>query len=284
MRTSWQISRWAGLFALCLLAPAMPVSAADEPVWPDLRKELFDARTINDGGALLQLDAPFHPQDAGLVPIGIRILKPQSPGWHVKTLTLVADHNPVPVAAVFHLAGDAGIGHIVTRIRIDRYSDVRVVAEASDGQLYMVSRYIKATGGCSAPAMSGADGENKIGEMRLRQHRLQADAANPAGWQAGTSLVLQIRHPNHSGFQKHPLQGYFIPAHFVETIAIQRNGAPLLSVEGAISLSENPTIRFDYSGERDGEISVRAQDTDGTVFSRSWPLRQLQRDSALRHN
>jgi sulfur-oxidizing protein SoxY len=284
MRISWLISRWAGLVALLLLAAIMPAMAEDDAVWPDLKRELFDARTINDGGALLQLDAPHHPQDAGLVPIGIRILREQAPGWHVKTLTLVADRNPVPVAAVFHLAGDAGIGHIVTRIRIDRYSDVRVIAEASDGQLYMVSRYIKATGGCSAPAMSGADGENKIGEMRLRQHRLQAEAGDPASWRAGTSLVLQIRHPNHSGFQKHPLQGYFIPAHFVETIAIQRNGAPLLSVEGAISLSENPSIRFDYSPERDGEISVRAQDTDGTVFSRSWTLRQLQRDSALRHN
>mgnify|MGYP002150436774 CR=1 FL=1 len=45
---------------------------------------------------------------------------------------------------------------IETRVRVDAYSHVRAIAEASDGQLYAVTRFVKASGGCSAPAGSDA--------------------------------------------------------------------------------------------------------------------------------
>jgi hypothetical protein len=41
-------------------------------------------------------------------------------------------------------------------------------------------------------------------------------------------------------------------------------------VEGAISLSENPSLRFTFSSGGDQPIAARAEDTEGNVFERSW--------------
>jgi sulfur-oxidizing protein SoxY len=37
-------------------------------------------------------------------------------------------------------------------------------------------------------------------------------------------------------------------------------------MEGGISLSENPNIRFTYAGGGDETLAVTAEDTDGKVF------------------
>ena len=44
------------------------------------------------------------------------------------------------------------------------------VAELSDGQLYVSKTYVKASGGCSAPAGKNAEeAQNRLGKMRYRQ-------------------------------------------------------------------------------------------------------------------
>ena len=42
---------------------------------------------------------------------------------------------------------------ISTRVRVNSYTNVHAVAELSDGKLYVVKTYVKASGGCSAPAV-----------------------------------------------------------------------------------------------------------------------------------
>ena len=39
-----------------------------------------------------------------------------------------------------------------TRIRVDAYTNLHAVAELDDGHLYGAQRFVKAAGGCSAPA------------------------------------------------------------------------------------------------------------------------------------
>ena len=54
-------------------------------------------------------------------------------------------------------------------MRIDEYTFVRAIAETNDGQLYMATRFVKASGGCSAPP--GKDAQEALatlGKMRLR--------------------------------------------------------------------------------------------------------------------
>lgn len=127
----------------------------------------------------------------------------------------------------------------------------------------MVKRYVKATGGCAAPA-SGKHKEAlaSMGQMRWRNF--------PAGdgSSEGAEFQLQIRHPNYSGFQMDQLTGIIRPAHFVETIRISADGEPVMSIEGGISLSENPTVRFTYHAQSLKSLTAHAKDTNGNVFEK----------------
>lgn len=266
-----------------LLAAAIPAYAQDDRLsWEQIRTDLFGARAIEDGAGVIGLDIPIRPQDAGLVPVAITMLALRADRRPV-TLTLVVDRNPIPLAGVFRLAPEAAISRLETRIRIDQYSDVRVVAETASGQLYMASLFVKATGGCSAPAVSGGDTAN-IGELRLRAYRLAPDNANPARQASSRALVVQVRHPNHSGFQKDQLKGYFIPAHYVRTIAVRQGATTLVTAEGAISLSENPSIRFDYVPRDGAPIAVEAEDTEGSMFKKSWEPKEVLPDEGTSPN
>lgn len=279
-----KIATALGLFGAVLLAtPPAHAAQEDRLSWEQIRADLFGDRPIKDGAAIIGLAIPIRPQDAGLVPVAITVLATEADRRPV-SLTLVVDRNPIPLAGLFRLAPEAAISRLETRIRIDQYSDVRVIAETADGALYMTSLFVKATGGCSAPAVSGGDTGPALGEMRLRAYSLAPDAANPARQASSRALVVQVRHPNHSGFQKDPLKGYFIPAHYVRTIAVRQGATTLVTAEGAISLSENPSIRFDYVPHGGAPIAVEAEDTEGNLFKKSWDPKEVLPEEATSPN
>ncbi|WP_088344254.1 MULTISPECIES: quinoprotein dehydrogenase-associated SoxYZ-like carrier [Rhodomicrobium] len=256
----------AALAVAC--GPARAQTDASEKNWPSLRETLFGTRPILDGAAMLSLEAPVRAEDAALVPVAITDLQP----GRIKALTLVVDENPAPVAAVFTLSPEARVRFLETRLRVNAYSYIRAIAETEDGALYMVKRYVKASGGCSAPASKNADEAlASLGELRLRQF----PATDPASEEA--ELQLQIRHPNLTGMQMDQVTGLYRPAHFVQTIRLSADGKPLMSVEGAISLSENPSLRFKYRPGGAKALAAHVEDTEGKVFEKSWE-REGKRD------
>jgi sulfur-oxidizing protein SoxY len=259
------------LFVLASAIASKPASAADDDAWTELKGTMFDERQIGDGSHLLAIEAPYRAHDAALVPIEITALKPQSPDAYIKTITLVIDKNPAPVAAVFHLAPESGLASISTRVRVNAYSDIRAIAETSDGALHMVSRFVKASGGCSAPAQKDLDESlAKLGIMKLRRY---TPIPTPTGASGPIhEAQLMIRHPNTTGLQMDQVTGYYIPAHFVDEIEIRLGDRTVLSIEGAISLSENPTVRFHFVPQDDADLSAHVEDTDGNVFQSSWPV------------
>jgi sulfur-oxidizing protein SoxY len=157
---------------------------------------------------------------------------------------------------------DPSIG---TRVRVNEYTNIHAVAEMTDGKLYMAKVFVKAAGGCSAPAVkTPADAAAHLGEMKLKLPSTAADQARRA--------QLMIRHPNFSGMQMDQVTRYYIPAKFIEAIDITYDGKPLMRVEGNISLSENPFIEFSLKPDQAGEMSVTARDSDGAVFKKAWPV------------
>ena len=80
-----------------------------------------------------------------------------------------------------------------------------------------------------------------------------------------------IRHPNNSGLQMDQVTMLHIPAHFVDKIEVKRGSDMVLTVEGGISLSEDPNIRFFYNAAGSGDFTVNATDTEGQKFSHTWP-------------
>ena len=144
-------------------------ATVDDP-WPDLARDAFNKRPLNDGTGVLTLEMPIRAEDASIVPVTIRSALAPGDERRVKAFTLVIDQNPAPVAATFALGPNSGVASIATRVRVDSYTNVHAVAELDDGKLYMVATYVKASGGCSAPAAKNADEAiASLGQMRLRQ-------------------------------------------------------------------------------------------------------------------
>ena len=117
--------------------------------WP---AQIFNDRPIQDGKEIVAIDAPYRAEDAALVPIEMRSLLPAGDTRRIVNITLVIDENPSPLAATFAPAASSGMTSLSTRIRVDAYTNLHAVAELDDGHLYGAQRFIKAAGGCSAPA------------------------------------------------------------------------------------------------------------------------------------
>ncbi|RUM96861.1 quinoprotein dehydrogenase-associated SoxYZ-like carrier [Pseudaminobacter arsenicus] len=267
-------SKMAAALALAACICAMPslaysqaANAPSEKIWNELKTDVFEDRTIQSDTGLIRIEAPKRAQDAALVPVDIFIDPAKFPGG-IKSLTLIVDVNPSPVAATFQFGENSGVTHLSTRLRVDDYSYLRAIAETANGELHMAQTYVKASGGCSAPAVKNQDEANRtMGQMKLRQFAEQDSQTGK-----GRELQLMIRHPNNSGLQKDPLTQYFIPPHFIHKLSVSQDDRPILSMEGGISISEDPNFRFDYTPDGNGEIRVEAVDTDGKVFRDQWPL------------
>jgi sulfur-oxidizing protein SoxY len=254
---------------LCLFAGLIwgtPAIAAEPgAAWPDIRAALFGEREIRDGAGVITLEAPERAHDAAIVPVRIDALMPQSGDRHIKAITLVIDNNPAPIAGTFHLTPESGRASIATRVRVDRYTDVRAIAETSDGELYMASRFVKASGGCAAPALKDHEqAMARLGRMKLNHTPFRLGEPN--------EVQLLISHPNYTGLQIDQLSRNWIPPHFVRSIEVRYDGTPVMTVDGDISISENPSIHFSFVPEAEGVLEVEARDSEGGTFSGSWQV------------
>ena len=249
------------LAAICVLAlSGLPATAADEGSWSDIRAHLFQDRMIADGTDIISLEAPKRAEDAAIVPIKVTAAIPQTADSYIKTIHLVIDENPAPIAGVFHLSPDSGIATIATRVRVNEYTHMRAIAEMNDGTLHMATRFVKASGGCSAPALKDHEvAMSRLGKMKLKP-------LTPFALGEPNEMQLMISHPNYSGLQMDQLTRNWVPPHFVESIDVRYGDKTIMTVEGDISLSENPTVRFSFVPEGPGELQVKAVDTEGGVF------------------
>jgi sulfur-oxidizing protein SoxY len=251
----------AGLAAILGVAVHASARADDAAIWDGIRTDLFGTREIADGAGKITLDAPYRAEDASTVPLTIRL--PAEFAKDVKALTLVIDKNPSPVVATFTYGDAAGTGErvLATRVRIDQYSDVRAIAETADGKIFMTTKFVKASGGCSAPA--GKDPEEAaktLGKMKVMTAFKDPDSA------AIQEAQVMIKHPNSSGMQMDQLTGLYIPAHFVDKVEVKTGGKVIFTMTGGISISENPNFRFTYQGNPSDVMSVEAEDSKGNVF------------------
>jgi sulfur-oxidizing protein SoxY len=253
------------LTALAGLLLAAPAFAADDDPWPDLKTAIFGDKPVADGSAFMRVEAPQRAYDAAIVPVTVRFDGGHMPG-RIRAVTLVVDKNPAPVAAVFRLGDGIADPTIGTRVRVNEYTNIHAVAETADGSLFVAAVFVKAAGGCSAPATkSPDDAQAHLGEMRTKN----LDAA-----QIGepSRVELLIRHPNFSGMQMDQIKRTYVPARFIETIDVSYDGTTLLQVEGNISLSENPMVEFSFTPTETGRLSATAKDSDGAVFTQAWPV------------
>src|ERR1700690_3524662 len=195
-----------------------------EETWNSIKGDIFKDRPILDGTGLVVLDAPRRAEDAAVVPIGMHVNFSPDDKRTLQSLTLVIDENPAPVAGTFAIGPRSGLTSISVRVRVNSYSYVRLVAELSDGKLYGVKTFVKASGGCSAPASSNADAtKSMLGQMKFRTFRSEANTMPEA--------QIMLRHPQNSGLQMDQLTRLYIPPFFIENLRVWQGDELMVTMD-----------------------------------------------------
>lgn len=259
-----------GLLGATLAMHVSPLPAAEpyDP-WPGLVQDVFNNRPMSDGSDVIGIEMPYRAEDAAIVPVTLRSKLSPDDSRRVRTITLVIDQNPAPMAAKFELGPDARVSEISTRVRVNSYTNVHAVAELSDGQLYMVKTFVKASGGCSAPAAKNVEEAGaRLGQMKYRQFaRVEQGPTNGM-----REAQIMIGHPNNSGLQMDQVTHLYIPPFFIDQLHLWQDDNPVLSMEGGISISEDPNLRFTYVSNGARTFRAEAKDTSGHVFQKEWKV------------
>ncbi|MGY0193720.1 quinoprotein dehydrogenase-associated SoxYZ-like carrier [Leptothrix sp. BB-4] len=218
------------------------------PQWDTLRERLYGRQTIAAGAeSQVQLIVPLRAAYGASVPV--RVVSKLAPGdrRRVQRMTLLVDKNPSPVAATLTLGEALGPAHFETRLRVDEYSHIRVIQQLDDGTLHMDSRYVKVSGGCSAPP--NRESPHLIGKTLLRlPEGLQRGTAG------GTPVDLTVLHPNDTGFELNQVTVMYIPPHFVRNIQVRLGERRVFDADMDFSVSENPSWRFQLAVPPEGSL------------------------------
>ncbi len=233
-----------------------PLTAS--PTWDDLRADIIGDVTVQDGTGLFTVEAPYRAFDAATVPLTITQTDEDAV---IDRMDIVIDENPAPLAAEIAFGPAMSPLKLELRVRVNTYSNVRVIAQTEQGS-FMQGRFVKASGGCSAPATKDPEAALAgMGQMRLKP----ITAGLPASGQRREAQIM-IRHPNYSGFQRDQITHLFMNAHFINRLEVYQGDDMLFTLEGGISISENPVFRFEYTDNGAPALRVRAEDTEGNVF------------------
>lgn len=248
--------------------PALDIDA--NPMWLQFRDSLFAGRPITTpADDVLKLEAPARAEDAAIVPIALRAQFPQSDTRYIRRIYLIIDNNPSPMGAVFDFTPASGRAEIETRVRVDAYTHMRAIAEMNDGKLFMSTRFVKASGGCSAPP--GKDPQaalTTLGRMRLRVE------GEPV-LNRPSLAQLMMSHPNHSGLAMDQLTRNYTPAHYVRLVRISYAGEPVLTAEVDFTISENPNFRFYFMPKGRGELKAEVLDSQSRRFEATLPVQPV---------
>jgi sulfur-oxidizing protein SoxY len=246
--------------------PRQSLASDASDSWHEIAENVFNGRPLADGSNLITLEMPGRAEDAAVVPVTMRANLPPGDARTLKSITLVVDDNPSPVAATFNVG--PGVTMISTRVRVNSYTKVHAVAELSDDKLYEVDTYVKASGGCSAPMANNPENTAGVGQMRFRQFPKTTAAPTSAPREA----QIMIRHPNNSGLQRDQISLLYIPLFIVRQLRVWQGDQLILDMDGGISISENPNIRFSYLPNGASMFRAEAVDTEGHVFKGEWPV------------
>lgn len=260
------------VLALCLAGLTVTAFAADQSpadVWATVLKEhYFKNKVLHTDNPPITLKTPYRAEDAAVVPISIHAKIPQTADHYIKTLWVFIDKNPVPLAGIFHMTREMGRADLAMRIRIDQYTNVRAIAEMNNGDMYMVVNFVKAQGGCSAPAQGDLEAAMKRrGKMKFRIiDQKKHDTLDLA--------QLLISHPNLTGLQLDQRTRSYIPADYVKKIVVKYNGTPIMTAETGISISADPSYRFFFKPDgKGGKVTADVVDSKGQKYKHTFDIK-----------
>lgn len=229
--------------------------------WDSMKTAYFPNVTIEESSAI-KITTPLRAENGAQVPFTFSIDYPMTDSKYVKTVSVIAGANPVPIVAVYRFTPNSGKAEISTRIRLEVDSYVHVVAETSDGKFMMNKVPIRAAGGCGGTI--GGDEQlirQSAGKMKLA---IKSDESPPL-----KEARLLIKHPMNTGLQRDLVSQGFRPAFFISKVVARFNDQVVFDANTYIGVSEDPNIQFPFKAERPGVLTIVIQDNEGKEFMTS---------------
>jgi sulfur-oxidizing protein SoxY len=97
----------------------------------------------------VSIELPEIAENGNTVPLSVSVDAPMAPENYVSEILVVADGNPNPGVAVFHLSPLTGKAEASTRIRLATTQNIIAVAKTSKGEFFTGQKLVKVTiGGC----------------------------------------------------------------------------------------------------------------------------------------
>lgn len=245
MRDDWFLKWFFRILVVSLIFIFWLASSVYSSSWDDyLKQQVVGDKTVwYDNSILLQ--TPYRALD----PAGVEIsIYDRAPGITDYTkLTLVIDENPTPCCATFEFWNI--VPHIMTNIRVNAYTDIRVISENNYDALRYNKQYIKAAGGCSAPPVLTSD--KPFGTINLIQSN---------GW-----TKIKIWHPNFSGMQFNQLTRSEIPAEYIDKVQMWVDDKLVWEYNGTIGIAQDVFFMMPIYTEGK-HVRVYAKDNLGNEF------------------
>lgn len=238
-----------------LLLPSLAAAEGDDDTWNTvLKNQFFSGKNIEESEAVIALETPYRAEDPAIVPIKVTSKIPQTKDKYIKKIWLLVDKNPFPFVGEFEFFPESGKADLALRIRVNTYSNIRAIAETNDGKFSMSKKFVKASGGCSAPL--GAD----LDEAMKRQGKVKfrLDAGISPGQPAQTQLM--ISHPNLTGMQMDQMSRFVRKSNFIDQLLVSFKDKPVLRAKIDIAISADPNFRFYFVPDKAGELKAEFSD------------------------
>lgn len=240
---------------LIMLLPVVARAEDDDSTWnTTLKSQFFAGKTIAESDAVIELEVPYRAEDPAIVPVKVISKIPQGKDKYIKKIWVLVDKNPFPFVGEFEFFPESGKADLAMRVRVNTYSNIRAIAETSDGKLTMSKKFVKASGGCSAPV--GADLDEAM--KRLGKVKFRLDEGMKPG--QPTEAQLMISHPNLTGMQMDQMTRYVRKSHFIDQLKVSFNNKPVLNAKIDIAISADPNFRFYFVPDKPGELKAEFSD------------------------
>lgn len=127
-------------FLLSIAAASALPAVAQQGFQPaqDIRpllKQLTGGKQAEASG--VEIELPQIAENGNSVPMRVKVASPMTPADHVTEIFVIAERNPRPLVATFHLGPQSGRAEIQTRVRLAGTQTVTVLAAFNDNRFRM---------------------------------------------------------------------------------------------------------------------------------------------------
>ena len=125
------------LSTLTVAASALPAGAQEVQDIAPLIRSITHGATAEEGG--IEIGLPPIAENGHSVPLTLKVASPMTESDHVREIHVIAERNPRPAVATFHLGPWSGRAQVATRMRLAGTQKVTVVAVLS-GDRFRIAR------------------------------------------------------------------------------------------------------------------------------------------------